>query len=79
MIRKNLPILTIVAVVILAVAACQSYPEGSLEALKHDQWKKVYKECVKRSVHANPQLALYVDLGAVSDGCAKLAKDLVGK
>ena len=62
----------------LALAGCQTYVPGSLEALKYDQWKKVHKECIRSSVHENSAIALYLDMGAIGRGCARIADDAVG-
>ena len=61
------------------MAACQSNTPGSLEQLKYDQWKVIYKACIKAAVHENAAIAIHIDVAAVSRACDKLAKDRLNR
>jgi hypothetical protein len=65
------------AACVLVLPACQSHQPGSLEALHHEARKSIYVACIKSSVHDQPQLALFTDMGEVSAGCHRLARQRV--
>jgi len=74
MIRTSQMLLAFVTAAI-ALFACQSHAPASLDALKHEQRKRIYKECVRSSAHQNAAIALYLDMAEVSRACKKVAND----
>jgi hypothetical protein len=61
------------------LSACQTHTPGSIDAMMYDQWKVIYKACMKSTVHGNAAIALYIDVGAVSRGCAGIAREAVSR
>ena len=55
--------------------ACQTNHTTSSDDRLSEQWKPLYHVCVKRGIHQSPALAMYLDLGKLSERCRAVAME----